>query len=174
MAPHVLVLTLLLCLASLAQSPSPARGEVVSEEIVFTPFRVDPKDSRWVPVVPGRVSLQLNGVLLPEEVIEAGKRDMVTQRDPELRLWGVVKIHTHQHESLLRTSGNVLVLRFKPNADEVAYRSYFGWRTIAHAVGTETKTDGRIISTNFAAEEAKVQESSGSVQLELASTFPMP
>jgi hypothetical protein len=146
-----LALSGLLSLGALVPLASPALGEVVSEAIVFTPFRADPADGDWVQAVPGRVSIQLNGVRLPEQVIEAGDRELLTQREPDLRLWGEVRINTHQHESVLRPTGNVLVLRFAPNPGEAGYRSDFGWRTIADVVRTDETADGRVVSTNFAA-----------------------
>ncbi|WP_235300124.1 hypothetical protein [Synechococcus sp. GFB01] len=75
-------------------------------------------------MVPGRVSVRLHGVLLPEQVIEAGDRELVAQREPDLRLWGEVRINNHQYESVLRPAGNTLVLRFAANPGEAVYRSY--------------------------------------------------
>ncbi len=155
LAPALALATTLTPLAALANT--------VNGEITFTPYRGDLGQAKERPTLPGRVEVELNGVPLLDDPLEARKALVMGLGGAAPELSPAFWLQLRGLQPVLRRGPNLLQLRFTPIDAQVRYRSQFRWAVVSDQTTTSTTPQGSTLSTNLGAEGGEVRDSQGPV-----------
>jgi hypothetical protein len=143
--------------------PLAALANTVNGEVTFTPYRGELGQARELPTLPGRIEVELNGVPLLDDPLEAKKALVMGLSGAPPELSPAFWLQLRGLQPVLRRGPNLLQLRFSPIDGQVRYRSQFRWAVVSDQTTTATTPQGSTLSTNLDAEGGEVRDSQGPV-----------
>ena len=152
--------------------PAAVMARPLNVEFKFTPYLPPPKNAEKVTTVEGVAALELNGVPLAEETLEAKSALVIAPREEGIEVFPAVWMNALQMQPLLRRGDNLLRLTFTPKNGAKPYRSQFVWTVIEDQTTTSTTAKGTQLTTNHGAEGREDREVSGPVTVQ--KTFQAP
>jgi hypothetical protein len=152
--------------------PATATARPLNVEFKFTPYLPPAKNAEQVTTVEGVATLELNGVPLAEETLEAKSALVMAQREAGIEVVPAIWINALQLQPLLRRGDNLLRLTFTPKNGDKPYRSQFVWTVIEDQTTTSTTGTGTQLITNHGAEGREDRQVSGPVTVQKAFQAP--
>jgi hypothetical protein len=141
----------------------PAFAGIVNVEFKFTPFVGNPAAADHVTTVPGRVSVQINGVPIAEEEVEEKEAPVLFQ---EREIAPSVWLPVDSHRPLLRRGKNTVRILFEPADPRAKYRAQLRWAQVTDQTRRVEEGAGRLTETNQTGEGVMDREVNGPVTME--------
>ena len=152
--------------------PAAVTARPLNVEFKFTPYLPPAKNAEKVTTVEGVAALELNGVPLAEETLEAKSALVMAQKEEGIEVVPAFWINALQLQPLLRRGDNLLRLTFTPKNGAKPYRSQFVWTVIEDQTTTSTTATGTQLTTNHGAEGREDRAVSGPVTVQKAFQAP--